>query len=122
MTPVAPIVVRLIRSDTGASRACSTCCGSTKEVRIFAAWSGERHVVCSECLRAGPERIRERLVDKAVRLEAWAEDLRVLAERSWDLPTFEAWVAAIVADGDGEIRTRARDHAHPSVARTTPWL
>ena len=82
-----------------------------KEVRIFAAWSGERHVVCSECLRAGPERIRERLVDKAVRLEAWAEDQRVLAERSWDLPTFKAWVAAIVADGDGEIE-RARETTH----------
>jgi hypothetical protein len=72
---------------------CDFCGGHTDKVDALPAWydgDGDRHYLCDECVVAGNEGIRPRLLNFAEVLERWAQDLRSLSEGGdWELPSIE---------------------------------
>ncbi len=85
---------------------CYFCDGHTSKTSLLAVAKpesgdnkGERvGDVCEECLKAGPDGMKRRVLEKATAAERYAKDMRTLAERLQgepiDAPTHEEFVAA----------------------------
>lgn len=82
-----------LEDDFYRRQVCSACGGTWEKYAVKAklvipdgGW------ICEECLKAGPEGMKPRLIAHAERLEARAKDLREAAEEDWQMPTYEDWV------------------------------
>lgn len=90
-----PIKAVLKRTNMGARFPCVLCDGTTEKESINAELvEPDQGFVCERCLAAGPEQVRARVLDKAASLESRARDLREAAEREFELPSHDEWVAA----------------------------
>ncbi len=76
-------------------RTCVLCGGffETHAVQAFvhAEQVGSRGVVCPDCVKAGPEGIRDRIRHHTETLREWAELYDRLATERIEVPTFEEW-------------------------------